>query len=106
MNTYSKLKNEILKINQDVSALFSAAKNIPGMADYSFGEWEKTCEHLPGQLAENTIRVAIVGTIKSGKSTFLNSIFKGEYVKRGAGRYHLHCYAGAQRQTAKGETVL
>jgi len=85
MNTYSKLKNEVLKINQDVSALFSAAKNIPGMADYSFGEWEKTCEHLPGQLAENTIRVAIVGTIKSGKSTFLNSIFKGEYVKRGAG---------------------
>jgi GTPase SAR1 family protein/BMFP domain-containing protein YqiC len=55
------------------------------MADYTFGEWEKTCESLPGQLAENTIRVAIVGTIKSGKSTFLNSIFKGEYVKRGAG---------------------
>jgi len=85
MNPYKKLKNEILKINQGVSALFATAKNIPGMADYSFGEWEKTCENLPGQLAENTIRVAIVGTIKSGKSTFLNSIFKGEYVKRGAG---------------------
>jgi len=85
MDTYSTLKNEILKVNQDVLALFSAAKSIPGMADYSFGEWEKTCESLPQQLAENTIRVAIVGTIKSGKSTFLNSIFKGEYVKRGAG---------------------
>jgi GTPase SAR1 family protein len=85
MDTYSTLKNEILKINQEVSALFTTAKSIPGMADYSFGEWEKTCEYLPGQLAENTIRVAIVGTIKSGKSTFLNSIFKGEFVKRGAG---------------------
>ncbi len=85
MDTYRTLKDEILKINQDVSALFSTAKTIPGMADYSFGEWEKACEYLPGQLAENTIRVAIVGTIKSGKSTFLNSIFKGEYVKRGAG---------------------
>ena len=85
MDTYSTLKNEILKVNQDVLALFSTAKSIPGMADYSFGEWEKTCESLPEQLAENTIRVAIVGTIKSGKSTFLNSIFKGEYVKRGAG---------------------
>jgi len=85
MDTYRTLKDEILKINQDVSALFATAKTIPGMADYSFGEWEKACEYLPGQLAENTIRVAIVGTIKSGKSTFLNSIFKGEYVKRGAG---------------------
>lgn len=85
MDTYSTLKNEILNVNQDVLALFSTAKSIPGMADYSFGEWEKTCESLPEQLAENTIRVAIVGTIKSGKSTFLNSIFKGEYVKRGAG---------------------
>jgi GTPase SAR1 family protein len=85
METYSTLKDEILKVNQDVSALFSTAKSIPGMADYSFGEWEKTCESLPQQLAQNTIRVAIVGTIKSGKSTFLNSIFKGDYVKRGAG---------------------
>jgi GTPase SAR1 family protein/BMFP domain-containing protein YqiC len=85
MDTYSTLKDEILTVNQDVLKLFSTAKSIPGMADYTFGEWEKTCESLPGQLAENTIRVAIVGTIKSGKSTFLNSIFKGEYVKRGAG---------------------
>ncbi len=85
MDTYSTLKEEILTVNQDVLKLFSTAKSIPGMADYTFGEWEKTCESLPGQLAENTIRVAIVGTIKSGKSTFLNSIFKGEYVKRGAG---------------------
>jgi GTPase SAR1 family protein len=29
--------------------------------------------------------VAVVGPIKSGKSTFLNSILKGDYLKRGAG---------------------
>lgn len=85
MDTYSALKNEILHITRDVSSLFSTAKSIPGMGDYSFGEWEKTCENIPRQLAEDTIRVAIVGPIKSGKSTFLNSIFKGDYVKRGAG---------------------
>ena len=85
MNSYSTLKDEILDINQDVSLMFSTARSIPGMADFRFGEWEKTCQQLPRQLAEDTIRVAIVGPIKSGKSTFLNSIFKGEYVKRGAG---------------------
>jgi GTPase SAR1 family protein len=85
MDTYSTLKNEILNINRDISLLFSTAKSIPGMADYSFGEWEKACENLPRQFVQDTIRVAIVGPIKSGKSTFLNSLFKGEYVKRGAG---------------------
>src|SRR5210317_1170432 len=85
MDTFSTLKDEILDINHDVSWMFSTARSIPGMADYRFGEWEKTCQHLPRQLAEDIIRVAIVGPIKSGKSTFLNSIFKGEFVKRGAG---------------------
>ena len=85
MDAYSTLKEEILNINHDASLMFSTARSIPGMADYRFGEWEKTCETLPRQLAEDTIRVAIVGPIKSGKSTFLNSIFKGDYVKRGAG---------------------
>ena len=85
MDTYSTLKDEVLHINRDVTMLFSTAKSIPGMADYSFGEWETACDQLPRQLAEDIIRVAIVGPIKSGKSTFLNSIFKGEFVKRGAG---------------------
>ena len=85
MDTYSALKNELLHINREALGLFATARSIPGMADYSFGEWEKTCEQLPRQLDEDIIRVAIVGPIKSGKSTFLNSIFKGEYVKRGAG---------------------
>jgi len=85
MDTYSIKKDEVLDINRDVSMLFSTAKSIPGMADYSFGEWETACDQLPRQLAEDIIRVAIVGPIKSGKSTFLNSIFKGEFVKRGAG---------------------
>ena len=85
MDTYSALKDEVLEISREVTMLFSKAKSIPGMEDYSFGEWETACDQLPRQLAEDIIRVAIVGPIKSGKSTFLNSIFKGEFVKRGAG---------------------
>ena len=85
MDTYNTLKDEVIDINRNVSLLFGRAKSISGMADYSFGEWEKACDRLPRQLAEDIIRVAIVGPIKSGKSTFLNSIFKGEFVKRGAG---------------------
>jgi len=85
MDSYSQCKAQIEQINRDVSALFSSARSIPGMAEYSFGDWEKTCENMPRQLSQETLRVAVVGPIKSGKSTFLNSIFNGDYVKRGAG---------------------
>ena len=85
MDSYNYLKDEILKINQDILALISKAKSMPGMAETSFDDWEKTCRGLPIQMAEDIMRVAVVGPIKSGKSTFLNSILKGDYLKRGAG---------------------
>jgi GTPase SAR1 family protein len=85
MDSYNYLKEEILKINQDILSLISKAKSIPGMAETSFGDWEKTCRGLPDQMAEDMMRVAVVGPIKSGKSTFLNSMLKGDYLKRGAG---------------------
>jgi GTPase SAR1 family protein len=86
MDTYNYLKEEILKVNQDILTLISKGQSIPGMAEEtSFDQWEKTCQGLPVQMAEDIIRVAVVGPIKSGKSTFLNSMLKGDYLKRGAG---------------------
>ena len=82
---YGIQKNAVLQVNSEVSALFRTAKSIPGLANLSFGDWEKTCAALPGQLDMETIRVAVIGPIKSGKSTFLNCLLKGDYLKRGAG---------------------
>ena len=61
MDAYNYLKEEILKINQDILALISKAKSMPGTAESSFGDWEKTCRSLPDQMAEDTMRVAVVG---------------------------------------------
>jgi len=85
MDGYGFQKSNILQINQNVQGLFQTARSIPGLADVRFGDWEKTCAAVPGQLTEPTIRVAVVGAIKSGKSTFLNSLLRGEFLKRGAG---------------------
>jgi len=82
---YGIQKNAVLQVNSGVAALFRTARSIPGLADLSFGDWEKTCAALPGQLDEETIRVAVIGPIKSGKSTFLNCLLKGDFLKRGAG---------------------
>ena len=85
MDSYNYLKEEVLKVNQNILSLISKAKSMPGMAETGFDDWEKTCRGLPIQMAEDIMRVAVVGPIKSGKSTFLNSILKGDYLKRGAG---------------------
>ncbi len=85
MDGFGYQKSTLLQINQDVRALFQTARSIPGMADVSFGDWEKTCAAVPEQLSEPTVRVAVVGPIKSGKSTFLNALLKGDFLKRGAG---------------------
>ena len=85
MDKYTSLKEELLKINQDIYALFSRAESIPGVTDHTFTDWEETCSGINKQIKEEIIRVAVVGPIKSGKSTYINALFKGDYLKRGAG---------------------
>ncbi|MDM8522667.1 dynamin family protein [Desulfococcaceae bacterium HSG8] len=85
MNTYNTLKNELLQVNKDILSLLSEAKSVRGTDDQSFNNWQKTCRDIRTQISEEVIRVAVVGPIKSGKSTFVNSLFKGDYLKRGAG---------------------
>lgn len=85
MTTYNSLKKDILQINKDISGLFPDARSIIGTSDHTFAEWQKTCDAIKSQMAGEIIRVAVVGPIKSGKSTFINSLFKGEFLKRGAG---------------------
>ncbi|MGD9173923.1 MAG: dynamin family protein [Desulfobacterales bacterium] len=85
MESYHYLKEEILKVNQDIRQLISKAKSLPGMDESRFDDWDNTCQGLPDQMSEDIMRVAVAGPIKSGKSTFLNSILQGDYLKRGAG---------------------
>ncbi|MBW2432236.1 MAG: dynamin family protein [Deltaproteobacteria bacterium] len=85
MDNYHYLKDEILKVNEDIQSLISKAKSLPGMDESRFADWARTCRRLPDQMSEDMMRVAVAGPIKSGKSTFLNSILQGDYLKRGAG---------------------
>lgn len=85
MDTYKIFKNRLLQISEDVSSFFSNAKSVPEIYDHSFDEWERTCTYIREQITEDIIRVAVVGPIKSGKSTFVNSLFRGDHLKRGAG---------------------
>jgi GTPase SAR1 family protein len=85
MELFDTLHSDVLNINKDLHSLVNKGKKIPEMSDSSFAIWEKTCQSTEKQLSEEILHVAVVGAVKSGKSTFTNLLFKGDYVKRGAG---------------------
>ena len=85
MNVYEDLKTELLTINENVSTLLGRINAMPETSRHSFQGWENICRSIKNQLSEELIRLAVIGTIKSGKSTLINSLFAGDYLKRGAG---------------------
>jgi GTPase SAR1 family protein len=85
MENFSQTKQALTEIAQGLASLFSSAGSIPGMADHPFSDWEKTCGSIRDQLTRERLRVAVVGPIKSGKSSFANALLGGDYLKRGAG---------------------
>lgn len=85
MDTFDLLKKDILGIISDIRTLLEKIGTIPGFSDKNLENWEQACENIENQMSEEVVRIAVVGPIKSGKSTFVNALYKGDYLKRGAG---------------------
>jgi len=85
MDSYHLLKNKLVSVKKDINILISEAKAISVAPDETFIGWEKVCGSVEEEISNDVIRVAVVGAIKSGKSTFVNSLYKNDYLKRGAG---------------------
>lgn len=85
MDHFLQLKEELINVSQKLTGWISDVNTIPGIFDDTLVEWDKSCRSINQQLSEDIVRVAVVGAIKSGKSTFVNSLFNGDYVMRGAG---------------------
>ncbi len=77
------VKDTLVQINEELSQITSEAATA--LEDDTFREWTKTFNGISNQLADEMIRTAVVGPIKSGKSTFVNAFLGGDYLKRGAG---------------------
>jgi len=85
MSNGNGIKNDILAINNEISDLLSGALDASTISNSTFSYMEKQCSEIRRQLVRERLRIAVVGPIKSGKSTFINSLLKGDYLKRGAG---------------------
>ncbi len=85
MPAYETLKHQLAQISDATIRLIGEAEKISELTDESLSQWKSTCQIISEQLSEEVMRVAVVGAIKSGKSTFVNTLFGGDYLKRGAG---------------------
>jgi len=85
MNTYDELKSDLLNVGEVFLELLGKAGALSGVAGESFNHWKNTVAGISRQISEDLVRVAVVGPIKSGKSTFVNALFRDDFLKRGAG---------------------
>jgi len=82
--TTLKTQNSIDEILKKAVAVFETAKDIPGLLEPS-AQYTPFFEKMPEYIHSDKLKIAVVGVIKSGKSTFVNSTLGKELVKRGAG---------------------
>jgi GTPase SAR1 family protein len=82
---YTELKQQLLEINEALVSILETIQAQTEMDTSRFDAWRETCGDIHQQISEEIIRVAVVGPIKSGKSTFTNALFGGDFLKRGAG---------------------
>ncbi len=75
----------ITNIVEQLHSILEKAQKIPRFDDGSFVDYRQICQSIPHQIKSGGLKVAVIGVIKSGKSTFINSFVKKEVVKRGAG---------------------
>lgn len=75
----------LLSINRKLGELLLLPAEIEKWSDGSIQKWSNICQLLATQMNTDLVRVAVVGPIKSGKSTFVNAFLEADHLKRGAG---------------------
>jgi len=85
MDDYEDIKNELLGINSAFAGLLTRAGSLSMADNDGFSQWKAISRQITDKIQGETLRVAVIGSIKSGKSTFVNSLLEGDFLKRGAG---------------------
>ena len=81
----SKPQECIENLVSDTLSVIDGLTTVSNHSDKSLVESRQLCSKIPAYINEGILRVAVVGVIKSGKSTFINAMSGRELVQRGAG---------------------
>lgn len=84
MTTIQSPHHTIEKILAEAGSIFETVQSIPGLLEPS-SQYQTFIEKISDAMVSDKLKIAVVGVIKSGKSTFVNAFLGKEFVKRGAG---------------------
>ncbi len=85
MDQYQKTRDTLLALNEKTLGLIQQTEGILGDGAATFEQWKQSCHTTAKILDDHVVRIAVVGAIKSGKSTLVNSLLREDRLKRGAG---------------------
>jgi len=85
MQDYQDIREAILDNADALNELTQSVQKLAGEEGAVNGQWQKTVARVQTLLRSETLRVAVIGPIKSGKSTFVNAFLESDHLKRGAG---------------------
>ena len=85
MDQYLSLRSELLALNSKVAQVLKQSRAAMNLTGTLFSQWDQTCTAIERHLMDHVVRVAVVGAIKSGKSTLVNAWLGNDHLKRGAG---------------------
>jgi hypothetical protein len=81
LSRQSSLEN----IQQILATLADELSPLFGNDSVQVSSWHRSIAAVSESLKEQTLRIAVVGPVKSGKSTFINAMQGRDLLKRGAG---------------------
>lgn len=85
MQGFSITRQRLIDALDGLSEVFSGVSAIPSVSGKPFEKSMADLKVMRRQMSEEVLRVAVVGSIKSGKSTFVNAFFGADFLRRGAG---------------------
>jgi len=78
-------REAILTANQQLAALLRRTESVLDGNSEAYRQWARTNASIARYLLDQVVRIAMVGAIKSGKSSLVNALLTRDYLKRGAG---------------------
>ncbi len=85
MKAYHQFKQKIHGHTQVLEETIQRLRELDALDDASLRRWTQSLKAMEASPEESLLRVAVIGSVKSGKSTLINCLLGRDLLKRGAG---------------------
>ena len=85
MNDYSQLKSKVQELSKALEGCISRLDESGLVGSSQSARWQSELVTITNSIKESLFRIAVVGAVKSGKSTLINALSGTDLLKRGAG---------------------